>query len=331
MRPLVSIGMPLFNGASHLHRALDSILAQEYNHFELIISDNGSTDETEDICQFYAARDRRIIYLRNNHNRGYSWNFNHVLELAKGKYFFWATHDDVRAPSYINKCVDRMEKNEKAVLCQAYTLVYIEGMEIPLHLATMDSIVGLACPERRFSEVLNYLPATAMYGLLRTDIAKKLRPWGNYLSTDIVFTHELSLYGEFMQVPEELFFYYSRSQRRTPEEDYSNLSPGSRISRWYFPFLVIALQHTVSIHRSPLTVLQKSILFCILIRHEINAIAAKILMRAALFSGMKDCPYVIAKFVDQQLFHNPNIKRIMDESSIPFDHQRPSKQLFSRR
>lgn len=93
--PKVSIGMPVYNGEPFIHQALDSLLAQTFTDFELIISDNASTDGTERICKRYEKKDIRIRYVRQSQNRGISWNFNFVLQEARGDYFMWAAADDV--------------------------------------------------------------------------------------------------------------------------------------------------------------------------------------------------------------------------------------------
>ena len=103
--PKVSIGLPVYNGERYLREALDSILGQTFRDFELIICDNASTDETAAICADYAARDPRIRYHRQTHNIGATANFNHTFELARGAYFKWAAHDDVLAPTWLEKCV----------------------------------------------------------------------------------------------------------------------------------------------------------------------------------------------------------------------------------
>ena len=115
--PLVTVGMPLYNADRHLREALDSILAQDYANFELVISDNASSDATGSICQAYAARDERVTYHRSERNLGAVWNFNRVFELGRGEYFMWAAHDDLRAPQYLSSCVAAMEVHPEAVLC----------------------------------------------------------------------------------------------------------------------------------------------------------------------------------------------------------------------
>src|SRR5262245_57216615 len=93
--PRVSIGLPVYNGAKYLAEAIDSLLEQTFSDFELIISDNGSTDATPAICEEYAAKDGRIRFLRQEINRGLAWNWNCVLEESRGAYFKWAACDDL--------------------------------------------------------------------------------------------------------------------------------------------------------------------------------------------------------------------------------------------
>lgn len=99
--PAVSIGMPVYNGEKYLKTAVNALLSQSFTDFELIISDNASSDQTEAICRQYAARDSRIKYVRQRENRGASANFEFVLEEARGEYFMWAACDDTRSPDFI--------------------------------------------------------------------------------------------------------------------------------------------------------------------------------------------------------------------------------------
>ena len=92
--PLVSIGVPVFNGEKGLAKALDSLLEQDYDKLEIIISDNASTDRTEALCLEYAEKDQRIRYVRQTENIGGVYNFKFVLDEAVGEYFMWAAHDD---------------------------------------------------------------------------------------------------------------------------------------------------------------------------------------------------------------------------------------------
>ena len=109
--PAVSIGMPVYNGEKSVSEAIDTLLAQTFTDFELIISDNASTDATESICREYAARDLRISYNRQRENRGAPANFQYVLEKARGKYFMWASADDLRSPDFVEKNYRFLEEN----------------------------------------------------------------------------------------------------------------------------------------------------------------------------------------------------------------------------
>ena len=103
--PALTIGMPVYNGERYIREALDSLLAQSFTDFELIISDNASEDRTGAICEEYARKDARVRYIRQSKNRGAFANFEFVLELARGEYFMWAAYDDYWAPNFISECV----------------------------------------------------------------------------------------------------------------------------------------------------------------------------------------------------------------------------------
>ena len=105
-KPRVSIGLPIYNGENLVIETLDSFLSQTFSDFEVIISDNGSIDRTQQICEDYAAKDGRIKYYRNLKNLGVAPNLNRVFELSSGEYFKWADHDDLLAPDFLLRCVE---------------------------------------------------------------------------------------------------------------------------------------------------------------------------------------------------------------------------------
>src|SRR5579863_9411434 len=109
--PRLSVGMPVYNGERFVAQAIESILSQTFRDFELIISDNGSTDATETICREQAARDPRVRYYRSDRNRGAAWNHNRVVELARGEYFRWQCHDDYCDRILLEKCLAVIDKD----------------------------------------------------------------------------------------------------------------------------------------------------------------------------------------------------------------------------
>ena len=115
IKPEVSIGMPVFNGAKTIEKAINSILAQTFEDFELLISDNASDDETENICKRFANQDSRIRYVRQKMNVGVYGNFNYVMSQAKKKYFMLAAADDWRSPNFLELNVSALESNSKYI------------------------------------------------------------------------------------------------------------------------------------------------------------------------------------------------------------------------
>ena len=115
IKPKVSIGMPVYNGAKTIEKAINSILAQTFQNFELIISDNASNDETENICRKFVSKDPRIRYMRQNKNIGAIANFNFLISEATEKYFMWAASDDWLSPEFVEVNVSALERNKKFV------------------------------------------------------------------------------------------------------------------------------------------------------------------------------------------------------------------------
>jgi hypothetical protein len=206
--PLVSIGMPLYNSAQYVRKALDALLAQDYPNFELIISDNASTDATEDICREYAARDARIRYGRAESNMGAVWNFRRVFELSRGEYFMWAAFDDLRAPQYLSRCVAALEAHPQAVMCCTDIQIIdqdgreVEEVDFPLGIRMCGREVW-----QRVRAIARSLYWYDFYGLMRRPVLAATRlprlGWG----FDVVLMMEMCLRGEVLLVPEKLFFY----------------------------------------------------------------------------------------------------------------------------
>ena len=121
--PKLSIGIPVYNGENYLEKAIQSFLTQTFQDFEIIITDNCSTDRTQEICQKYVTLDPRVHYFRNETNLGCTGNFNRVFQYAKGKYFKWAPHDDLYEPTFLEKCVEPLERAPGVVLCYTRTTV----------------------------------------------------------------------------------------------------------------------------------------------------------------------------------------------------------------
>jgi glycosyltransferase involved in cell wall biosynthesis len=122
---LVTVGLPVYNGAQYLEETLESILAQDVESLELVVSDNGSTDTTAEILDKFSDGQRVRRFSRPD-NVGAGWNFNRVLELAEGQFFHWSGHDDLMDPTMLRRCVEELEATDDAVLAYPRT-VLIDG------------------------------------------------------------------------------------------------------------------------------------------------------------------------------------------------------------
>lgn len=205
MAARVSIGLPVYNGENYLTEALSSLLAQTYTDFEVVISDNGSTDRTEAICRDFAARDTRVRYVRNEVNRGATWNFNRALALSRGEYFRWSAHDDLIEPDYLAACVAALDENPTAALCQAAVRV-VDGDGHTLELFERWPVPMLSTnPHVRFNAmVLHADRCYEIFGLIRRSALDAIPPLGDHGHADGVMLARLGMVGTFIEVPERL-------------------------------------------------------------------------------------------------------------------------------
>lgn len=225
MKPLVSIGMPVYNGERYLRGALDSLLSQDYHDLQLIISDNASTDATGEICREYAAFDDRVSYSRNQTNVGAAANFNLVSELAKGPYFMLAAHDDLWKPSYISRCLKQLDEHPGVVLCSS-AVGYIgkTGYLLGSYFKTIDTL-GLSVPERIHEIISSSETGFATYGLMNLKALRATNAFRGVFGSDLLRLLELSLLGEFAKVPERLFFYRVPDKPKTPMDYMRAINP----------------------------------------------------------------------------------------------------------
>jgi glycosyltransferase involved in cell wall biosynthesis len=207
-KPRVSIGMPVFNGEKYLRETLDSLLAQTYRDFELIISDNASTDYTQQICREYATKDSRIHYYRNEENLGAPRNFNKVFELSSDEYFKWAAYDDVLAPEYLQKCVNVLDNDPSIVLCHSKTgVIDARGNLVGNCDHRTLTRIGSWKAHERFGDLISIRnPCWAIFGVVRATTLSKTPLHGSYIGADRNLLAELGLMGRIYEIPEHLFF-----------------------------------------------------------------------------------------------------------------------------
>ncbi len=207
-KPRLSIGLPVFNGEKYLKESIDSILAQSYQDFELIISDNASTDHTQQICKEYASMDSRIRYYRNEKNIGAPKNFNRVFELSSGFYFKWAAYDDVHAPEFLRKCVSVLDKDSSVVLCHSKTgRIDEHGHLVGNYDHRALRRISSHKPHERFGDLISIRnPCWAVFGVVRSSAFRKTPLHGSYIGADRNLLAEIGLMGRIIEIPEYLFF-----------------------------------------------------------------------------------------------------------------------------
>lgn len=215
--PRVTLGMPVYNGTRFLDETLRALLAQSYKDFELVISDNASTDATGDVCRRYAATDSRIRYYRENENRGAAWNYNRVVELATGEYFKWAAHDDLITSDYLEKCVSVLDRDPSVVLCCTDDQdIDEQGNHVDARRESHipGSERGSAHkPSTRFRRLIrDDYDCEQVFGLMRTEQLRRTKLILPYTDSDRTLLGELALYGRFHEIQERLFLHRQHGQ-----------------------------------------------------------------------------------------------------------------------
>jgi glycosyltransferase involved in cell wall biosynthesis len=231
---MVSIGMPVYNGANYIRRSSESILDQDYQDLELIISDNGSSDETESICRELAEMDKRIRYYRNETNLGAARNYNRVFELARGNYFKWAAHDDECSPSLVRRCVETFENGPAQLMMVYPSGEMIDEQSKPLFTPLDRTDVREPEPDRRLARLLPSMQfCDTAFGMFKTESLKKTRLIGCFFGADLVLLAETAMQGEIWQLDEVLFHQRSHPGRAMT----ANRTARERVA-WFNPAAV---------------------------------------------------------------------------------------------
>jgi len=299
-KSLLSIGMPVYNGEQYITEAIEAILAQTFEDFELIISDNASSDRTQEICQAYAAKDRRIKYYRNERNLGVHRNYRRAFQLATGKYFRWATHDDICAPQAIEKCIKVLEQNPDVVLCYTKTkLIDEHGTVLEQNYDENPLLTDSPQPHIRFRNLIvdsfsRRYRGQQLFGVMRHSVAATTPLVGDYSGADKDFLARMVLLGKYHEVPEYLFFNREHSQRSSGKEMNSPylrmqwFNPDEKGEKPVFPRWSVFLGYLRAIKEVPLSITERISCYLVLgtwLRKNKNwEQLAKELIKAAVWS-----------------------------------------------
>jgi glycosyltransferase involved in cell wall biosynthesis len=257
--PRLTVGLPVYNGEKFVAESIEALLGQSFTDFELIISDNASTDGTGDICRRYEKEDPRVRYFRQPKNVGLAPNHNFVAEQARGELFKWASNDDLYARDLLESCIDALDKYPDVVLAHSWTAkvdgsgAVIKALEYPLNTASPRA------PER-FRSLLFVSGGDDDYGVMRTEVLRRTAMQESYHHADRTIIAELSLYGRFYQVPDWLYFrrdHADRAERACPtmRSRCANMDP-RRADRLRHPAVRLYGEYlwayVTAIHRAPL-------------------------------------------------------------------------------
>lgn len=204
---LVSIGLPVRNGAGRLERAVRSVLAQDHQNLELVICDNASTDKTEEVCRALADSDPRVRYHRQPRNVGVLGNFETAARIAEGTFFRWISDDDWLEPAAVSAALRAFEQDERLILVTT-KIAYTDPDGVTRTGDYDGTALRSGDPVERFTEMLrmlneSHLMIDPLYGLFRRAPMVAIRR-RNMLREDEVFATKLALAGPWGHVPELL-------------------------------------------------------------------------------------------------------------------------------
>lgn len=244
--PKVSIGIPVYNGEKYLKLAIESLIQQSFQDFEIIISDNASIDKTEEICRLFQSQDKRVVYHRNPVNIGAASNYKKVFQLAKGEFFKWMAHDDRCSPNYLEECVKALEDDHNVVMSfPKFVLIDENDQPFPLvrkntYVTSDHRIITTNIernfmsdhPSERYGEVLyQTTECYEFFGLSRTNIIEKSSQHDAFYGSDKVLLCELAVMGKLKEVASATGYF------RIHDQQSQSIKNSKERAKWISPDL----------------------------------------------------------------------------------------------
>jgi glycosyltransferase involved in cell wall biosynthesis len=259
--PTLAVGLPVYNGERFVGAAIDAMRRQSYEDFQLIISDNASSDDTEAICRAHARCDDRIRYYRNARNIGPAANFNRVFELSSSAFFKWMAHDDLHHPDFLARCMAALARAPDAALAYARAVTIDPAGNVVREPWGAPSGLSASAAPVRFRAALE--PPTEplplpIFGVARAGILRRTALQCALPGSDLALLAEIALHGRLVEIPEPLFLQREHAARVGPvlaQDPYRaaafwGKADGARIT---YPHWRLLRRHVDSIRRAPLS------------------------------------------------------------------------------
>ena len=222
-KSLVTVGIPVFNGEKYIEKRIESIIKQTYQNFEIIISDNASTDNTSKLCEKF-TKDKKIHYHKQKKNIGIFKNFKYLIANAKGKYFVIASVDDKWEPTFLEKNACILDSNEKIVGSIGKVEFYgsptkkqnskIFGIKKIIRRSRFDPLFDHVIEakgnyEEKAGKYLRFNQGSFIHGLFRTSAVKKIELDQSVLGWDLCFILAILKFGDLHVIDEILLYKFS--------------------------------------------------------------------------------------------------------------------------
>ena len=310
-QPLVTISIATYNGAATIRNVLEGILKIDYPNLEVLIGDDNSSDATVEICHEFQAKMPQMRIFGSRGRLGINANYNRLLGVAEGKYYIIFDQDDERDPSFISKCVAKLELDKRTVLCHSYTEVRWQGKLY--HVNTLDSLVTAHTRMGRIYKFLRRPSDINIYGVIRTECIRKAGGWKPGLSNTNRLLFSLILQGRFSQVPETLFSYTAKGLRFRPSnaEEIERSQPNSRRKYLRIPGMRLVLGQFEQIFSSELSKPAQMVATVLLFSNFIVTTGTKLIYRGVWQLRGEETPQRFTRLCARIVYPDDDIQYII--------------------
>lgn len=311
-QPLVTIAIATHNGASSIGEILRGVQGIRYTNLQVLIGDDNSLDRTEEICRSYEKEIPQLKFIPSSKRLGINANYNRLLALAEGKYFVLFDQDDERDPSFVPKCVEKLEKQKDAVLCHSYTGV--KWNKKIYHVNNLNSLVSRRTVFSRIFRVLRAPSDINIYGLVRTECLRTAGGWKPGLANTHRLLFSLALQGPFLQIPEILFWYTAKGLKFRPTniEEIQRSEPGANKGRARGASIRLASGRFQEICSSKFSIPSQVLLTLILFLNFFTVSTTKILYRSVWKIFDVRTPSILTRLCTRIVYPDDDIEYIID-------------------